>query len=163
IAQPAVVEPLAVDAVEPDEEPAHSFPNEAADDREDIQPGDRVVLIVENDIGFAKSLLDAARLKGFKGGGGTSGAAAPAMRREHGMPILRTSTVDCLVIDESAADLGPQDVLDALDRKPIARMLPVVFYGARGDAMLGRWKGSFALREARTSERLLDYIYFFVH
>src|SRR5205085_7891550 len=25
------------------------------------------------------------------------------------------------------------------------------------------WQGSFALREARTTERLLDYIYFFVH
>jgi len=86
-----------------------------------------------------------------------------AWSRDEAMRILRTSTVDCLVIDETAADLGPQDVLDALDRKPVARMLPVVFFGARGEAMLGRWKGSFALREARTSERLLDYVYFFVH
>jgi CheY-like chemotaxis protein len=43
------------------------------------------------------------------------------------------------------------------------RMLPVVFYGAHGEQWLARWKGSFALREARTAERLLDYIYFFVH
>jgi CheY-like chemotaxis protein len=67
------------------------------------------------------------------------------------------------VVDETAADLGPQDVLDALERKPLMRMLPVVFYGAKGEQMLQRWKGSFALREARTTERLLDYIYFFVH
>ena len=36
--------------------------NEADDDRDNIQPGDRVLLIVENDVGFARFLLDAARL-----------------------------------------------------------------------------------------------------
>ena len=46
--------------------PASSV-NEVGDDRDDIQPGDRVLLIVENDLGFARFLLDAAREKGFKG------------------------------------------------------------------------------------------------
>jgi signal transduction histidine kinase/DNA-binding response OmpR family regulator/HAMP domain-containing protein len=271
--QPEAVEPLAVD-----EEPAVQFANEADDDRDEIQPGDRVVLIVENDIGFAKILLDAARLKGLKGVVSTSGAAALAMIREfqpavmtldiylpdmqgwrvlerlksdlatrhipvcvvstddardralnsgaigfiakpltsrdlvdqaleqlrefvtrasrqvllmmpdgkargevierlgaadigmlvawsrdEAMRILRGTAVDCLVVDETVADLGPQDVLDALGDKPVMRMLPVVFYGAKGDPLLARWKGAFALREARTLERLLDYIYFFVH
>src|SRR5207248_10869969 len=32
--------------------------NEAGDDRDNIQPGDRVLLIVENDIGFSRLLLD---------------------------------------------------------------------------------------------------------
>ena len=41
--------------------------NEADDDRDDIRPGDRVLLIVENDLGFARFLLDAARESGFKG------------------------------------------------------------------------------------------------
>ena len=53
--------------------------NEAGDDRDDIQPGDRVLLIVENDLGFAKVLLDAAREKGFKGLVTRIGAAALAM------------------------------------------------------------------------------------
>jgi signal transduction histidine kinase/DNA-binding response OmpR family regulator/HAMP domain-containing protein len=272
------VVPVAVEAVRVEEEQVVHFPNEANDDRDDIQPGDRVVLIVENDIHFAKILLEAARHKGFKGVVSTSGAAALAMMREHqpsvitldiflpdmqgwrvlerlkadlstrhipvcvvstddakdralnsgaigfiakpltsrdvvdqaleqlkefvtratrqvllvmpdgparsevvdrlgaadigmlvawsrdeAMRILRSAMVDCLVVDETAADLGPQDVLDALEKKPVMRMLPVVFYGAKGEQMLHRWKGSFALREARTTERLLDYIYFFVH
>ena len=38
-----------------------------ADDRDDIEPGDRVVLIIENDANFAKILLEMAREKGFKG------------------------------------------------------------------------------------------------
>ena len=51
--------------------------NEYGDDRDDIRSGDRVLLIVENDIGFARFLLDAAREKGFKGLVTSLGAAAP--------------------------------------------------------------------------------------
>ncbi|MCZ8255654.1 MAG: ATP-binding protein, partial [Polaromonas sp.] len=46
---------------------AQASVNEAADDRQTIQPGDFVLLIVENDLAFASFLLDAARAKGFKG------------------------------------------------------------------------------------------------
>jgi CheY-like chemotaxis protein len=86
-----------------------------------------------------------------------------AWSRDEAMRILKTAQVDCLVVDESVTDLGPQDVLDALEQKPVLRLLPVVFFGAKGEQMLSRWKGAFALREARTPERLLDYVYFFVH
>ena len=41
--------------------------NEAADDRDMIGSDDPLVLIVENDLAFAKVLLDTARDKGFKG------------------------------------------------------------------------------------------------
>ncbi len=41
--------------------------NEADDDRESVQSGDHVVLIVENDLAFARVLLEAAREQGFKG------------------------------------------------------------------------------------------------
>jgi CheY-like chemotaxis protein len=86
-----------------------------------------------------------------------------AWSRDEAYRILKSQPIDCLVVDESAHDLGPQDVLDAMESKAVMRMLPVVFFGARGEQMLARWKGAFALREARTTERLLDYIYFFVH
>ncbi|HTM62652.1 MAG TPA: HAMP domain-containing protein [Burkholderiales bacterium] len=278
---PAVVEP--VEAVSPAvvEEEASIFVNEADDDREDIQPGDRVLLIVENDIGFAKILLEAARQKGFKGVVSTTGAAALAMIREYqpavmtldiylpdmqgwrvlerlksdlatrhipvcvvstddardralnsgalgfiakpltsrdlvdqaidqlkefvarntrqvllmlpeganrtevverlgaadiGMlvawsrdeaaKIIKSQQIDCLVVDEAIQDLKPRDIVEALEHKPVMRLLPVVFFGAKGEQMLSTWRaadGTFALREARTTERLLDYIYFFVH
>jgi CheY-like chemotaxis protein len=78
--------------------------------------------------------------------------------------ILRTSQVDCLVIGENAGSLEPQDVLDVLAEQPLTQMLAVVFHGH--NALAPRWKtseGAFALREAHTVERLLDYIYFFLH
>lgn len=43
------------------------IPEDVPDDREAIQEGDRVILIVEDDISFAKSLLDFTRKRGYKG------------------------------------------------------------------------------------------------
>jgi len=40
---------------------------QVSDDRDNLQPGDRVVLIVEDDAKFAATLLDVARESGFKG------------------------------------------------------------------------------------------------
>ena len=57
--------------------------NEADDDRDAIHPGDRVLLIVENDLAFARVLLDAAREQGFKGLVTSLGAAALALAREY--------------------------------------------------------------------------------
>jgi len=83
---------------------------------------------------------------------------------EEALRLLKANQVDCLVIDEKSADLEPQDVLDVLAEQPVTQMLPVVFFG--GNQLLARWKnseGTFALREAQSTERLLDYIYFFLH
>src|SRR5438094_466508 len=40
--------------------------NEVGDDRESIQPGDATVLIVENDLAFARLMMESAREVGFK-------------------------------------------------------------------------------------------------
>ena len=41
--------------------------NEVGDDRDCLEPGDPLLLIVENDLPFARLLLEAARERGFKG------------------------------------------------------------------------------------------------
>jgi CheY-like chemotaxis protein len=85
---------------------------------------------------------------------------------EEAVRLLKSNPVDCLVVDEGGADLEPQDVLDVLDEQPVTQLLPVVFYGDKGAELLARWKhseGPFALREAHTTDRLLDYVYFFLH
>jgi signal transduction histidine kinase/DNA-binding response OmpR family regulator/HAMP domain-containing protein len=57
--------------------------NEADDDRDAIHPGDRVLLIVENDIAFARVLLEAAREQGFKGLVTTQGTTALSFVNEY--------------------------------------------------------------------------------
>jgi CheY-like chemotaxis protein len=265
--------------VEVEAEPSFPFVNEAGDDRDEVKPGDEVLLIVENDLAFAKVLLEAGRQQGFKGIVAGTGAAALAIAREHtpsvmtldiflpdmqgwrvldrmkedlttrhipvcvvstddareralnsgaigflakpltskdlvdkaieqlrkylarargrvlvllpagpardevrtrlstaeagvllaesaadALRLLATEQVDCLVLHDGA-DLGPQDVLDILEKKAVAQTLPIVVFGEKPDQG-ARWKrgdGSFALREAQSVDRLLDYVYFFLH
>src|SRR5262249_54802557 len=65
-----------------DLEPGPLF-NEVGDDRDTIRSGDRVLLIVENDLAFARFVLDAAREKGFKGLVTSLGAVALTLAREY--------------------------------------------------------------------------------
>jgi HAMP domain-containing protein/signal transduction histidine kinase/CheY-like chemotaxis protein len=79
---------LAQGADEAEGDERSDFINLADDDREEIASGDRVLLIVENDIAFAKVLLDAARQSGFKGLVATTGASALAMTREYHPSVI---------------------------------------------------------------------------
>ncbi len=91
--------------------------NEFGDDRNDIHAGDRVLLIVENDVGFAKFLLDAARDKGFKGLVTSRGAAALALTREY--------DPDAVTLDIHLPDIDGWRVLDRLKKDSVTRHLPV--------------------------------------
>jgi CheY-like chemotaxis protein len=80
--------------------------------------------------------------------------------------LLRERQVDCLVVQNGATDLQPADLVEVLEQQALTRQLPVVLFGPEGSDTLARWKrgdGVFALREARSLERLLDYVYFFLH
>ncbi|WP_431102863.1 HAMP domain-containing protein [Roseateles noduli] len=93
------------------------FANVAKDDREDIGSGDRVLLIVENDLAFANVLLEAARQSGMKGLVATTGAGALAMAQEF-RPSLIT-------LDIFLPDMQGWRVLDRLKSDPDMRHLPV--------------------------------------
>jgi HAMP domain-containing protein/signal transduction histidine kinase/CheY-like chemotaxis protein len=62
---------------------AGRFLDEVGDDRERLRAGDRILLIIENDLTFARFLLESAREKGFKGIVTSMGAAALALAAEH--------------------------------------------------------------------------------
>ncbi len=96
--------------------PAPLF-NEVGDDRDTIRPGDHVLLIVENDLGFARFLLDVAREKGFKGLVTSLGAAALAMTREY--------KPDALTLDIFLPDIDGWRVLDRLKNDVTTRHVPV--------------------------------------
>jgi HAMP domain-containing protein/signal transduction histidine kinase/CheY-like chemotaxis protein len=91
--------------------------NEYGDDRDDIRPSDRVLLIVENDVGFARFLLDAAREKGFKGLVTALGAAALTMSREY--------NPDAISLDIHLPDIDGWRVLERLKKDPATRHVPV--------------------------------------
>jgi signal transduction histidine kinase/CheY-like chemotaxis protein/CHASE3 domain sensor protein/HAMP domain-containing protein len=68
--KPAKIDDSLPTATEDQQKPQYiskTIPDEIPDDRNDINPGDKVILIVEDDVAFAKSLLDFTRTKGYKG------------------------------------------------------------------------------------------------
>jgi CheY-like chemotaxis protein len=91
--------------------------NEADDDRESIHPGDRVVLIVENDLSFARVLLESARSQGFKGIVTTQGTSALSMVNE-----FRPSAI---LLDIFLPDIEGWRVLSRLKNDLTVRHTPV--------------------------------------
>jgi len=89
----------------------------AGDDRGYIAPGDRVVLIVEDDAKFAAVLLELVRENGFKGVVAQDGGTALAMTREY-MP-------DAITLDLRLPDMDGWAVLDQLKHSAETRHIPV--------------------------------------
>ena len=91
--------------------------NPAEDDRQNIVPGDRVLLIVENDLGFARALLASARAMGFKGLVSTTGGEALAMTREMQPSVI---TLDIVL-----PDMEGWRILDRLKGDLTTRHIPI--------------------------------------
>ena len=88
-----------------------------ADDRNDIGPGERVLLIVEDDPGFAQILLDLAHEKGFKGLVATRGDVALALARKY--------RPDAITLDIMLPDRDGWTVLDRLKHEADTSHIPV--------------------------------------
>jgi signal transduction histidine kinase/HAMP domain-containing protein/CheY-like chemotaxis protein len=91
--------------------------SEVDDDRESIRPGDNVILIVENDIGFSRILLDVVREQGFKGLATSLGASAVSLALQF-KPKLMT-------LDINLPDIQGWRVLERMKKDLATRHLPV--------------------------------------
>ncbi len=90
---------------------------EVRDDRAAIEPGDRVLLIVEDDVNFAGILLDMVRQQGFKGLVAPSG--------EKGLELARRFKPDAITLDLKLSGMDGWALLDHLKRDPDTRHIPV--------------------------------------
>ncbi|MEO8154884.1 MAG: HAMP domain-containing protein [Rhizobacter sp.] len=91
--------------------------NVANDDRGDILLGDKVLLIIENDLAFADVLLQAARRVGFKGLVSTSGAGALAMTRDFQPAVI--------TLDIFLPDMEGWRILERLKSDLATRHIPI--------------------------------------
>ncbi len=120
---------------------------EVQDDREQIQEGDRILLIVEDDPHYAKILLALAREKGFKGLVASQGSAAIALAREF-KPAAIT-------LDIFLPDMLGWTVLNHLKKEPATRHIPVQILTVEEERQHGLEHGAFAyFNKPMTSEAL---------
>jgi signal transduction histidine kinase/DNA-binding response OmpR family regulator/HAMP domain-containing protein len=99
------------------------------DDRATIAAGDRVLLIVEDDLSFAPILLDAARERGFKG--------VVAVRGDIGLEMARHMRPDAITLDIGLPMLDGWTVLDRLKHDSATRHIPVHIISATDEVLRG--------------------------
>jgi HAMP domain-containing protein/CheY-like chemotaxis protein/signal transduction histidine kinase len=117
------------------------------DDRNEIEKGDRTVLIVEDDISFAGILLDLAREKGFKGLVATSGAMALALAQKY-IP-------SAITLDIRLPDRDGWTVLDRLKHDPRTSHIPVHIISVEEQRQRALQQGAFNhVQKPATSEDL---------
>jgi len=91
--------------------------SQPGDDTENILPGDRVLMIVENDVGSARLLLDKAHESGWKGLIATRGGDALAMARQR--------RPNAISLDMNVSGIDGWRVLARLKDDPATRHIPV--------------------------------------
>ncbi|HET7461026.1 MAG TPA: HAMP domain-containing protein, partial [Longimicrobium sp.] len=118
------------------------------DDRGSVEPGDRVVLIVENDNAFARILLDMAREKGFK--------ALVALDGETGLELVQEFGPDAVTLDIDLPGIDGWTVLDRLKHSPDTRHIPVHIVSGVGKRQRGLRQGALSYLEKPVSKEALD-------
>jgi signal transduction histidine kinase/DNA-binding response OmpR family regulator/HAMP domain-containing protein len=96
---------------------ALAAPASVTDDRENIQPGDLVVLIVEDDEKFAVTMQALAHESGFK--------AVVATDAGTGLNLVKDLAPDAITLDLNLPDMDGWAVLDMLKHDPETRHIPV--------------------------------------
>ena len=90
---------------------------EIIDDREQICPGDRVLLIIEDDHKFARIFLEIAREQGFK--------VIVALESKIGLALAQQFKPDAITLDIQMPDTDGWSILDRLKRDSETRHIPV--------------------------------------
>ena len=132
-----------------DDEPAESLPpGELADDREGLTPNDRVVLIIEDDPKFATTLLNMARVHGFKG--------IVALRGDTGLTLARRLLPSAILLDLGLPAIDGLKLLEHLKAHPQTRHIPVHILSGGDKKHEGLSLGAVAYVEKPVSKELLD-------
>jgi signal transduction histidine kinase/DNA-binding response OmpR family regulator len=87
------------------------------DDRGNIKPGDPVLLIIEDDVTFARILVDMARSNNLK--------AVVALRGATALSFAREFKPGAVTLDISLPDMVGWTILDRLKHDPATRHIPV--------------------------------------
>jgi HAMP domain-containing protein/CheY-like chemotaxis protein/signal transduction histidine kinase len=106
------------------------------DDRHEIQPGDSILLIVEDDPRYARVLIDLARDKGFK--------VLVAQRGADALELAKQYQPSAVSLDVFLPDMLGWSVLSQLKQNPLTRHIPVQIITLDEDKHHGLSRGAFS-------------------
>jgi HAMP domain-containing protein/CheY-like chemotaxis protein len=119
------------------------------DDRMDLQPGDKILLIVEDDPHYARILIDLARDKGFK--------ALLATRGEDALNLAKQYQPTAVSLDVFLPDMLGWNVLSQLKQSSLTRHIPVQIVTLDEDRQHGLARGAFSfVTKPTTREGIAD-------
>jgi signal transduction histidine kinase/CheY-like chemotaxis protein/CHASE3 domain sensor protein len=110
--------------------------NDLGDDRDTIQPGDRVLLIIEDDMNFAKILLEMARQQGFK--------ALVTLRGYMGLELAQQFKPNAIMLDIHLPDTDGWTILNRLKHDAETRHIPVHILSVDEEQQRGLQQGAIA-------------------
>jgi CheY-like chemotaxis protein/signal transduction histidine kinase len=106
------------------------------DDRLTIEPGDSILLIVEDDSHYARIMVDLAREKGFK--------VLVATRGTDALDLAKQYLPTAISLDVFLPDMLGWTVLSQLKQNPLTRHIPVQIITLDEDRQHGLARGAFA-------------------
>src|SRR4051812_50003263 len=118
------------------------------DDREHLRDGDRVLLIIEDDVKFARIMVGMAREKGFK--------AVVATRGDTGLALANELQPAAITLDIQLPVVDGWSILDRLKRNPRTRHIPVHVISIVEKNKRGSSLGAFAFLEKPVSKEALE-------
>ena len=96
---------------------SHTIPEAIPDDKESITEHDKVILIVEDDINFAKSLLEFTRERGYKG--------VVAVRGDYALNYALTYKPLGVLLDIQLPIKSGWEIMEELKSNPLTKHIPV--------------------------------------
>ncbi|MNM20534.1 Autoinducer 2 sensor kinase/phosphatase LuxQ [compost metagenome] len=118
-----------------------------ADDRDHLEPSDKVLLIIEDDRKFADILLDMAHSRGFK--------TLVALRGDTGLSMAKSYLPDAIILDIQLPVMDGWAILRELKEEANTRHIPVHVISINDEVKQGLMMGAFAyLRKPSGKEAL---------
>jgi PAS domain S-box-containing protein len=118
------------------------------DDRDKLAPGDRVLLIVEDDPKFAKVVRDYGRKKHFK--------CLIANDGESALSISKVHNPTAIVLDLKLPGMSGWDVLDAFKDDPDLRHIPIHIMSADDEDISAYQRGAMGFLTKPVSQKALE-------
>lgn len=118
------------------------------DDRAGWQAGERLLLIIEDDLAFAKIVCNYAHQKSFK--------CLMAGDGETGLQLANTYPVDAIILDLGLPGMSGWEVLDALKHNPNKRHVPVHIISATDENIDAYKRGAMGFLTKPVNPASLD-------